>query len=56
MLYCIEVDRSGLPEEDMVLHVNFNAKPTKEEVFKLLEDEDIGWDKDYCAAEWYQVD
>ena len=56
MLYCVLLDRSGLPEKNMVLHYRFDKEPTKEEIFQLLEEEDCGWDKDYCKAEWYRVD
>jgi hypothetical protein len=55
MLYCIEVDRSGLPEEDMVLHHTFEKKPTREEVLKVIEDEDCGYDDNYCRFNYYQV-
>lgn len=55
MLYCIEVDRGGIREESFVLHHSFDKEPTKEQIFKLLDDEDCGWDEDYCKAEWYKV-
>ena len=56
MLYCIEVDRSGLPEEDMVLHHRFEKEPTREEVKKVIEDEDCGYDDNYCRFDYYRVD
>lgn len=56
MLYCIEVDRSGLPEEDMVLHQTFDKEPTRAEVKKIIEDEDCGYNDDYCSFDYYQVD
>jgi len=55
MLYCIEVDRSGLPEENLVLHHNFEKEPTREEVLKFIEDEDIGYVDDYCRFDYYIV-
>ena len=55
MLYCIEVDRSGLPEEDMVLHHKFDKEPTQKEVKKVIEDEGCGYKDDYCSFRYYQV-
>ena len=56
MLYCIEVDRGGICEEDMVLHCNFDKEPTRDEVLKLIIDEDCGYDDNYCKFEYYIVD
>jgi hypothetical protein len=56
MLYCIEVKRRGIGEEDCVLHHKFEKKPTREEIIQIIEDEDIGYDDDYCDFNFYQVD
>jgi len=55
MLYCIEVDRSGICEENMVIHHSFLNKPTREEVVKIVEDEDCGYDDQYCKLDYYVV-
>jgi hypothetical protein len=55
MMYCVEVDRSGLPEENMVLHYNLDKEPTREEIVKLVIDEDCGYDDNYCNVEYYPV-
>lgn len=55
MLYCIEVDRSALPEENFVMHHNFENEPTREEVLRVIADEDCGYDDDYCKFEYYRV-
>jgi hypothetical protein len=56
MLYCIEVDRSGIGEENYVFHHNFEKEPTKEEMIQIIKDEDIGFDNSYCKFEFYRVD
>ena len=56
MIYCIEVDRSGLPEENMVLHHNFDKEPTRDEVKKVIKDEDCGYNDTYCSFNYYRVD
>lgn len=57
MLYCVEVDRSGLPEENMVLHYSFDKEPTREEIVKkIIDEEDCGYDDRYCDIEFYKVD
>lgn len=56
MIYCIELDRGGIGEEDMVLHHNFGQPPTKKEILKLIEDEDIGWQDGYCSYDCYCVE
>lgn len=55
MIYCIEVDRSGLPEEPVVLHHGFHISPTREDIIRVLKDADIGYDEDYCKFEYYQI-
>jgi hypothetical protein len=55
MLYCIEIDRSGLPEENMVIHHTFEKEPTREEVLKVIDDKDCGYDDDYCMFNYYPV-
>jgi hypothetical protein len=56
MLYCIEVNRAGIGEENCVLHHKFDKEPTREEVLKIIEDEDIGYDDDYCDFDFYLID
>jgi hypothetical protein len=56
MLYCIEVKRAGIGEGDCILHHKFDKEPTREEILKVIEDEDIGYDDDYCDVDYYQVD
>lgn len=55
MLYCIKIDRSGLPEENMVLHHNFDHEPTKAEIRELIENEDCGYDDRYCDFLYYRI-
>lgn len=55
MLYCVEVDRGGIGEESIVMHHQFESKPTREEVLKIIMGEDIGYDEMYCKFEYYQV-
>lgn len=54
--YCIEVDRGGIGEEDLTIHQQFTGSPTREEIIKFLESEDVGYDNDYCEFDFYQVD
>ncbi len=55
MLYCIEVDRSGIVEENMVIHQQFINKPSREDVLKFLLEQDIGYDDRYCSFEYHRV-
>jgi len=55
MWYCIEVDRGGIGEENMVLHQEFDKEPTRAEIIVFLENEDCGYDDDYCKLYFYQV-
>lgn len=52
---CVEVDRRGIGEENMVLHYEFNVEPTREEILALLEAEDMGYDDVYCRFDYYRV-
>ena len=52
---CVEVNRQGIGEENMVLHYEFNIYPTREEILGLLNHEDIGYDDEYCTFRFYQV-
>jgi len=56
MLYCIEVDRSGLPEENIVEHANFEKEPTRAEIIEYIKSLDYDYDDDYCDVEFYRVD
>jgi len=55
MIYCINVERGGIGEEDCILHEHFDITPTYEEIEKIIEDEDIGYNKDYCRFSYYMV-
>ena len=55
MLYCIEIDRGGIGEEDMVLHHNFETEPTREDVLKVIKDEECNYDDNYCKFHYYRV-
>jgi hypothetical protein len=55
MMYCIEIERGGIGEEDCVLHHDFENKPTRQEVEDWIKTQDIGYDKDYCDFEFYEV-
>ena len=55
MIYCIEVERGGIGEEDMVMHHNFEKEPTREEIIQLIKDEDCGWQDGYCDVDFYKV-
>lgn len=54
-LYCIEVDRSGICEENVVIHCTFSSAPTRKDVSGVIIDEDIGYDDDYCMFEYYPL-
>ena len=53
MIYCIEVKREI--EEKCVLHHDFNEEPTREDVLKIILDEDMGYDDDYGKFEYYRI-
>ena len=55
MTYCIEIERGGIGEEDIVLHHDFTTEPTEEDVEKIVEEEDIGYQKEYCRIRFYRV-
>lgn len=55
MIYCIEIDRGGIGEEDVVLHNVFDTTPTREEILEVIANEDIGYDDDYCKFDYYLI-
>ena len=55
MIYCVEVDRSGLCEENVTFHLNLKKEPTRDEIVKAVEDEDIGFSEEWCRIEYYKV-
>lgn len=55
MLYCIELKRGGIGEEDVVLHEHFDKTPTKKEVIEYIKDLDYGWQDGYCDVDYYKV-
>jgi hypothetical protein len=55
MKYFIEVDRSGICESNVYLHVSFNKEPTREEIEQIIINEDCGYDKKYCEFIFYEL-
>ena len=55
MMYCVEVDRSGIQEENVVIHYEFEKVPTREDIVKLLFEEDMGYDDYYCKIDYYRI-
>ena len=55
MIYCIEVNRGGIGEENMTMHHKFETEPTRDEVLKFIDDQDVGYNDDYCKFEYYPV-
>lgn len=55
MTICMEVDRGGIGEKNIVLHNDWDEMPTREEVEAYLEGEDIGYDYKYCGLKFYRV-
>ena len=55
MLYCIEINRGGIGEENVVIHHQFKAEPTSEEVLNIIMGEDMGYDDMYCKFNYYKV-
>lgn len=51
--FCIEVERES--EEQYTFHIELESKPTREEVLKLIDEEDIGYDDNYGRFNYYQV-
>lgn len=56
MVYCIEIERGGIGEEDVVLHHKFDKKPTREEILEIIKEADMGYEEGYCDFDYYQVD
>ena len=54
-LYCIEVDRGGIGEENMTIHHEFDEEPTREEVVNLIKGMDCGYDDRYCDVDFHRV-
>lgn len=55
MMYCIEVKRGGIGEEDVVLHHYFENKPSRLDVLDVVDKEDLGYDDNYCKLDYYPV-
>jgi hypothetical protein len=53
MLYCIEVQREL--EELCVLHHNFETEPTREDILKFIDEQDMGYDDKYGKIRYYKV-
>lgn len=56
MIYCIEIERGGIGEEDIVLHKTFDKEPSYEDVQNWIMEQDMGYDKNYCSFDFYRVD
>lgn len=56
MIYCIEVKRGGIGEEDFIIHHKFENEPNNEDILKIIEDEDCGYDSNYCEFDYWRVD
>lgn len=54
-IYCIELERGGIGEEDLTLHHGFEKEPTKQEVLDYIMSQDIGFDEKYCEFNFYHV-
>lgn len=52
-LYCIEVHREV--DEPYVFHHRFDHKPTRDEILKIVLDEELGYDDDYGKLEYWEV-
>lgn len=52
-LYCIEVDREC--EEVVTIHQKFEQTPTKEEIEKIVLEEDLGFNPKYDKVTYYRV-
>lgn len=52
-LYCIEVDR--VREQPIILHVEFDYKPVKEDIKKLLLKEELNFQPGYDTFRYYLV-
>lgn len=55
MTYCIEVDRSALPEENLTLHYDFETEPSRDDIVEFLLNEDIGFSEEWCGFNYYPV-
>tara|TARA_R100001244_G_scaffold124761_1_gene94652 strand:+ start:2017 stop:2190 length:174 start_codon:yes stop_codon:yes gene_type:complete len=53
-LYCIEISRGGVGEEDMVAHAILKD-PDREEVLEYIVALDVGYDDNYCKFDYYPV-
>lgn len=51
--YCVEITREV--EEKMVHHFDFDGIPTREDVLKIVDELDCGYDDDYGKIEFYKI-
>lgn len=54
-IYCIELERGGIGEEDMILHHGFEKEPTRQEVLDYVMKQDVGFDEKHCRLTFYHV-
>lgn len=52
-LYCIEVTRDS--EEPFVFHAKFDHEPTRQEILKEIDDQELNYDDNYGKFEYYKV-
>ena len=55
MIYCIEIDRRGIAEEDMVHHCDFDKEPSRTEILEEVYSLDCGYDDKYCKINYNRV-
>lgn len=51
--YCVEIKREM--EEEMVHHFEFDGVPTREDVLKIVDSLDCGYDDKYGKITYYEV-
>ena len=56
MLIFVEVERGAIGEENCFFHFKFNEFPSRDEIEKLILDEDCGFDSHYCTFNYYRLD
>lgn len=55
MMYCIEIDRRGIGEGNMVHHCNFDGEPDRKEILEYVIELDCGYDDNYCKINYYKI-
>lgn len=55
MIYYIKINRDGIGEEPLSFHKRFEKAPTDSDIEEFLEEQEIGYDPEWCNYEYYQV-